>query len=331
MRSASIWGAHDVRVEEANQPSTGPGEELVRVTAVGICGSDLHWFEEGGVGDARLSAPKVLGHEFAGLTAAGERVAVDPAIPCGHCELCRRGHDNLCEAVRFAGHDIDGAFRDWIAWPRANFHRLPDSLSDADGAMLEPLGVAIHACRLAHLQPGCTVGVFGCGPIGWLVAQLAQHLGASRVFATDLPTRPHRLDAGRVVGATMFAADGSEVRRMLEANGGKKLDVAIEAAGTNGAVDAAVEAVMPGARVVLAGIPAEERTSVNASAARRKGLTLAWSRRMAHTYPEAIELVGSGAIDVRSCVTHTFPLERIADAFTSASNREGMKVVVTCA
>jgi len=160
--------------------------------------------------------------------------------------------------------------------------------------------------------------------------QLARHLGAARVFATDLAARPHRLEAGRSAGAMVFAANGSEVRAIVDANGGRKLDVAIEAAGENEAVDAAVEAVMPGARVVLAGIPAEERTSVNASQVRRKGLTLAWSRRMAHTYPEAIELVRTGAVDIRSCVTHTFPLERISEAFASASKREGMKVVVTC-
>jgi L-iditol 2-dehydrogenase len=215
-----------------------------------------------------------------------------------------------------------------IAWPSENLYPLPDSLSDADGAMLEPLGVALHACRLAHIAPGDTVGVFGCGPIGWLTIQVAYIRGASNVVATELPWRSCRMAAAASKGAVAVVADGKEARAIREATGGRGLDVAIEAAGDNGAVDAAVEAVRPGARVVLAGIPSEERTSVSASTVRRKGLTLAWARRMKDTYPEAIDLVARGLIDVRSGVTHTFPLAEAGAAFESATRREGMKVIV---
>jgi len=148
------------------------------------------------------------------------------------------------------------------------------------------------------------------------------------VFATELTSRPHRGTAATSAGASLIPADGREAAAIRAATGGRGLDAAIEAAGDNGAVDAAVEAVRPGARVVLAGIPPVERTSVSASSARRKGLTLVWARRMKHTYPRAIELVSRGLVDVRSGVTHTFPLERAADAFETASRREGMKVIV---
>jgi len=328
MRAVRLWGRRDLRVADEDLPRPAAGEELVRVTAVGICGSDIHWFEEGGIGGTTVSRPLVPGHEFAGETADGRRVAADPAIACGQCESCGRGHPNLCERVRFAGHDVDGALREWMPWPRQNLHALPESLSAADGAMLEPLGVALHACRLARIAPGDCVGVFGCGPIGWLTIQVAGLLGASTVIATELPTRPFRLAAGAAKGATMVPADGREALEIARLTGGRGLDVAIEMAGDNLAVDAAVEAVRPGARIVLAGIPTGERTSVSASGARRKGLTLAWARRMKDTYQEAIDLVACGLVDVRSGVTETFALGQAAAAFDAAVLREHMKVMI---
>lgn len=332
MRAARLWGRHDLRLADEDVPTPAAGEDLIRVTAVGICGSDIHWFEEGGIGTTTLSRPLVPGHEFAAVTPDGRHVAVDPAIACGGCELCRRGHPNLCERIRFAGHgEVDGALREWMCWPRRNLHVLPASLSDADGAMLEPLGVAVHACRLAHIEPGDLVGVFGCGPIGWLTIQVARGLGASRVFATELPDRFFRLEAGAAKGATMVPADGREGTEIRRLTGGRGLDVAIEMAGDNAAVDAAVEAVRPGARIVLAGIPAQTRTSIQAASARRKGLTVAWARRMKDTYREAIDLVGRGLVDVRSAVTHAFALEDAAAAFDAAAGRTGMKVIVALA
>jgi len=330
VRALRLHATGDLRLHEEERPEPREAETLVRVTAVGLCGSDLHWFGEGGIGETRLTRPLVLGHELAGITEDGRRVAIDPAVPCESCALCREGHPNLCEAVRFAGHGADdGGLREWMAWPERALFALPDALRDADGAMLEPLGVALHAVDLAHMRTGASVGVFGCGPIGLLALQAARLAGAGRLFATDRADRPHRLEAARRLGAEVFAAEGGrEALSIREALGGG-LDVAIELAGENGAVDAALDAVRPGARVVLAGIPAEERTSFRAATARRKGLTLVLSRRMKHTYPRAIRLVAEGNVDVRSAVTHQFPLERGAEAFATAARREGLKVLVT--
>jgi L-iditol 2-dehydrogenase len=300
------------------------------VEAVGLCGSDLHWFEEGSIGGVPLTRALAPGHELAGTTEDGRRVAVDPAIPCGACAQCREGHPNLCPTVRFAGHgQDDGALREWMAWPAQCVFHLPETLSAADGAMLEPLGVALHAVDLAHLRPGMTVGVFGCGPIGLLAVQAARIAGADRVLATDLPSRSHRLDAARALGAEAVPTDGGrEAATLLDLTSGHGLDAAIEAAGENAAVDAAVDAARPGARVVLAGIPAEDRTSFRAAPARRKGLTLALSRRMKHTYPRAIDLAIRGLVDLRSLVTHRFPLAEADAAFAFAASREGLKVIV---
>jgi L-iditol 2-dehydrogenase len=195
--------------------------------------------------------------------------------------------------------------------------------------MLEPLGVAIHTVDLAHLRPGSSVGVFGAGPIGLFCLQVAKAAGAARLVATDLASRPRRLLAAGAIGAMAFPAEeGREAKSIRDAVGGYGLDVAIEAAGVQAAVDAAVEAVRPGGRVVLAGIPAEDRTSVPASSARRKGLTIAFVRRMKHTYPRAIALAASGRVDLRSMVTLRFPLSEAAKAFEVAALREGLKVVV---
>jgi L-iditol 2-dehydrogenase len=300
----------------------------VRVTTVGICGSDLHWFEGGGLGPTTPDRPLVLGHELSGVTAEGLRVAVDPTVSCGSCEPCREGHPNLCAVVRFAGHDVDGGLREWMAWPERGLVPLPVEVSDEAGALLEPLGVALHAVDLAHVRVGAAAGVFGCGPIGWLLIQALRLAGAARIVATDLPSRPQRLDAARALGADVFPADGREGTAIWKATGGRGLDVAIEAAGDDAAVDAAVETVRPGARVVLVGIPADDRTSFVASSARRKGLTFAMARRMKHVYPRAIELAARGALRLDACITHRYGLADARTAFEIAARREGMKVVV---
>ena len=155
MRVARLHGPGDVRLHDEPRPTPGAGEVLVRVEAVGLCGSDLHWFDEGSIGGIPLTRPLSPGHELAGTTEDGRRVAVDPAIPCETCPPCREGHPNLCPSVRFAGYgEDDGALREWMAWPERCLYPLPDSLSATDGAMLEPLGVALHAVDLAHLRPG---------------------------------------------------------------------------------------------------------------------------------------------------------------------------------
>ncbi len=330
MRTARLHGARDVRLHDEPSPAPGPGEVVVKVEAVGLCGSDLHWFEEGAIGGTALSRALVPGHEFAGRTADGRLVAVDPAMHCGHCRLCNEGHPNLCPEVRFAGHgSVDGALRECLAWPEHNLVPLPDGYTAADGAMLEPLGVAIHAVDLAHVRAGDTVGVFGCGPIGLFCLQVARAAGAARLVATDLPSRPHRLEAARALGATAFAAEaGREAAAIAGSVGGLGLDVAIECAGAQAAVDAAIESVRPGARVVLAGIPSDERTSIRAAAARRKGLTVAFSRRMKQVYPRAIALAQAGRVDLRSVVSHRLPLAEAARAFELAASRQGLKVIV---
>jgi len=314
MKVARLQAVGDIRLEDEPLPVPGVDENLVRVQAVGLCGSDLHWLTRAGIGDASLQRPLVLGHEAAGVTEAGQRVAVDPSIPCWSCEYCWRGDPNFCSNLRFAGHGTqDGTLRDMMAWPARCLVPMPRSLSAADGAMLEPLGVALHAVNLGKLRAGMRVGVFGCGPIGLLVRQVARASGAAGIYYTE--PLEHRSYAARQLGGTEWTP-------------GVEVDVAFECAGVNSAVEDAIAAARPGGRVVLVGIPDEDQTSFKASVARRKGLTIKLSRRMKHTYPHAIRLAEAGLIDVRSLVTHHFPLTKIAEAFAVAQRREGLKVII---
>jgi len=331
MKAARLHGIGDLRVATEPDPDEPPpGWSLIRVTSVGICGSDVHWFVDGGIGENRIEHPVVPGHEFAAVAMtgryAGRRVAVDPAIPCRECETCLTGAHNLCPTVRFAGHgSVDGALREYLPWPDRLLHPLPDALSDDAGALLEPLGVAIHAVRVSHLRPGADVLVVGAGPIGRLVVQVARHHAAERVFAVEplAHLRVSALDAG--ADAVWSPADATDAVR--DATAGRGVDVVIEAAGTDDAIGIAVAASRPGARVALAGIPSGDSSSFPAAEARRKGLTFAMVRRMLDTYPRAIALACNGmALD--ALVSDRYELTDAAAAFTAASERRGDKVVV---
>ncbi len=336
MKTVRLHAMRDLRVHDEPIPTAGAGEALIHVKAIGVCGSDLHWYCEAGIGDAKLHHPLVLGHEFAGVVAEGERkgqrVAVDPALPCGHCEWCDHGHPNLCPNTRFSGHGKDdGALREYMNWPASALFPLPDNINDEDGAMLEPLGVAIHTVDLGHMRPGMHVGIFGCGTIGLLTLQMARLAGASRIIATDL--RRHRLDLAEELGAIeSYLSNGTnhdESAAILANTHKRGLDVAFECAGDQHAVDAAFEAVRIGGTVVLCGIPSDDKTSFIASVARRKGLTIRMVRRMKHVYPRAIELVSRGMVDVGALISHRFKLEDAEKAFRIADAREGIKVIIT--
>lgn len=330
IRVARLFGAGDLRLVEEPAPGVPPPDRsTVAVGAVGICGSDLHWFTEGAIGDSRLTAPLALGHEMGGRVTsgplAGQRVAIDPAIACGHCETCRAGDANLCPDVVFAGHGgCDGGLREVMTWPTRLLHPVPDELDDPAVAALEPLGVAIHAMDLAHLRLGATVVVVGCGPIGIFLLDLARLAGAARVIAVE--PLEHRRAAALEHGADEVHSpfpDGEVNDRLTSV-----ADVVFEVSGSDGAVGAALDAARPGARVLMVGIPDGDRTTFRASTARRKGLTLVMSRRMGEVYPRAIHLATT-RLDVSRVVSDVFALQDVGQAFEHAAGRRGLKTVVT--
>jgi L-iditol 2-dehydrogenase len=320
VRSLRLHAVGELQLHEEPDPEPQQGETLVRMRAVGLCGSDRHWFLEGGIGDAALRAPLVLGHELAGVVAdgprAGERVVLDPAVPCGRCALCAAGQGHLCADMRFAGHgSTDGGLRTLVAWPEHLVHALPDALADEAAPLLEPLGVALHAVDLGGAGAGTTAAVFGCGPLGLLIVQALRAAGVQVVVAAD--PLPHRAAAARELGARGSDPSGVEV------------DVAYEAAGDDEALDAAIAAARPGGRVVLVGIPDGDRSSFHAAAARRRELTLLFCRRMrASDLPRAIRLAERGGLELGALVTARYALADGPEAFRDLVERRGLKVVV---
>ena len=335
MRCATIHAPGDVRVGQMPAAVAGPGQSLVRITGVGLCGSDLHWFAEGAIGDARLHRPLVLGHEMAGIVVsgplAGRSVGLDPALPCGHCRECDSGLEHLCTRMPFAGHGTtDGGLREFVAWPDRRIHLLPDGIDPAVGTLLEPLGVAVHSVDLAHVRYGWRVAVVGCGPIGLMLVQLAVLAGCEVVAVEPLA---HRREAALRAGAAVAVGPedlvhGSELGSELDST----CDVAFEVSGADDGLERAGLLVRPGARLVLVGIPDQDSTTFRASLMRRKGLTLACARRMTDSaYARAISLGTRGAVDLSWLITQRFPLADAAQAFETASRREGLKVVVDVA
>jgi L-iditol 2-dehydrogenase len=320
VKSLRLHAVRELRLHDEPDPEPQPGEVLVRIRGVGLCGSDRHWFLEGGIGDAALHEPLVLGHEFAGVVVdgprAGERVVLDPAVPCGRCALCLAGQGHLCADMRFAGHDsTDGALRTLVAWPQHLVHTLPDSIADESAPLLEPLGVALHAADLGGTRAGTTAAVFGCGPLGLLLVQALRTAGVQVELAAD--PLAHRAEAARELGARRSEPSGLQV------------DVAYEAAGDDDALDAAVAAARPGGRVVLVGIPDDDRSSFHAAAARRKELTLALCRRMrASDLARAIRLAETGDFELGALVTARYGLAEGPQAFRELVERRGLKVVV---
>jgi L-iditol 2-dehydrogenase len=341
MKAARLYGPHDMRVDEVPVPEPGHGQVLLQVLSVGVCGSGVHYYLDGGIGDDKVKEPFVIGHEFSARVAAlgpgvnrprvGTRVAVEPAIACGKCELCEEGHPNLCENILFCSTPpTPGALQEYMVHPAELCFPLPDRVSNDQGAMLEPLGIALHAVRLAKLRPGDTAAILGSGPVGLLTLQVALISGARAVWMTDLI--PERLAMAEKLGAqgTFRADEGDPVAWVMDQTGGRGVDVAFEAAWAEETVAQAARVARRGGKLLMIGIPREDEALFPGHAVRRKGLTIKYVRRMKHTYPRAIQMVADGLIDVDSIVTHCYPIERVAEAYDLVASRADgvMKVVV---
>ncbi len=342
MQAIRLHGPHDLRCDEIPEPPPPEaGEVTIAISAVGVCGSDIHMYETGGIGGRFVDEPVALGHEFAGtVTAVGEsartedglplevgsRVTVDPSIPCGHCEPCRNGHPNLCPDHIFFGVPPDpGSLCERMNVPSRNCYPVPDMMSDAAAAMLEPLGVALHAVDLGKINQGDAVVVFGAGPIGLLLVVLCRIAGASavHVFEPMAARRAHAESLGAIGwNVATEATTAAVVQPFLDATDGRGADVGFEAADAGGSVDQTFTATRIGGRVVLVGIPAHDRTDFGHAMPRRKGLTVRFARRMKHTYPRVLELIEHplmrGVLD--GLVSHRFSLAETKAAFDLAES-----------
>jgi L-iditol 2-dehydrogenase len=330
MRTLLLYGAGDVRLTDAPDPIPGPEDELVRITAVGLCGSDLHWYQDGAVGGLHMRGPFVPGHEMGGTIVAGPRaglrVAIEPADPCERCALCVKGHTNLCENTRFAGTPgTDGALAELMAWPRRLLVPVPDAIADDEVPLLESLGVALHSVSLGKIGARAHVAVVGAGPIGLLIVAVLRLRGVGRIMVSE--PLAHRRAAALALGADEVIAPDPD--GLARAAFGERADVAIEAAGTDAGIASACGMVAPGTRVVLAGIPGGEAYVLPAGMARQKGLTFPVARRMQAAHlAQAANLVASGAVPLGSLVTGAYPMAEGVAAFQALLRRDGLKLVI---
>jgi L-iditol 2-dehydrogenase len=341
-RIAELTGLRQFRLVEAPVADPGPGEVQVRIDAVGICGSDLHSYADGGVGDTPCRYPMVLGHEPAGVIVktgagvtgwnAGDRAAFEPAIYCYHCEFCRTGHHNVCANIRFMSMPGDpGFFRDYANIPARNLIAIPAGLSARDATIIEPLAVALHSMQFVGLRPSETAAVFGAGPIGLMTIIALKLAGAGRVWAVE-PVAARRelaLQAGADAALDPAAIDPS--REILRDTGGRGVDVSIDCAAIGGSTNHCLRCTRNAGRVVVTGIPVEREVPLEFSPIRRKELAIYTVRRSNHETEAAREMLIGNLARFAVIVTHTRPLERIADAFRQVETRtDGVgKLVIT--
>ena len=341
-RTAELTGLRQFRITECAIPDPGPGEVQVRVAAVGICGSDLHSYSEGAVGDTPCVYPMVLGHEPAGVVmktgagvtgwSPGDRAALEPALFCYHCEFCLSGHHNVCANLRFMSNPGEpGFFREYANLPARNLLALPAGMSLEHATLVEPLAVALHSMRFVALRPGETAAVFGVGPIGLLTVIALKLAGAGRVWVID-PVA-HRLNLARAAGADAVidprAVD--PVRQILADTGKRGVDVAIDCAGKDNSVNQSIHSVRNAGRVVVTAIPPGVLVPIEFSPLRRKEIALYNVRRSNHESSEALAILAEHIASFAPIVTHSRPLEEISRAFAQLENYEGDvgKIVMT--
>lgn len=332
MRAAVLHGPGDVQIEERTVPRPTGGDALIRVSSVGVCGSDIHYFRNGRIGDHAATAPIVLGHECSGVVVSaplnathlrpGIRVAIEPQRPCGRCRYCVSGAYNICRTMRFfADPPTDGALAEFVLVPAAFCHPVPDSISDDESALIEPLAVGIWALQRARLAVGETVLVSGAGPIGVLAAQAALAMGAGRVVVTDVNAA--RLEFVRSFGAATLDLVSSSYDEVAE------VDVLVECSGAPGSIAAAAQTMNPRGRIAAVGIGRTPLTEIDLLHLQSHELELVGVYRYADVYPRAIALVSRGAVNLRSLITHRFPLERAAEALAlSETDLSAIKAIV---
>ncbi|WP_302104768.1 NAD(P)-dependent alcohol dehydrogenase [Polycladomyces zharkentensis] len=341
MKAAVLKKPLEMELRELPVPKVSGDEVLVKVMAVGVCGSDVHYYEHGRIGRHVVEQPIILGHECAGIVVAtgdrvsrvkvGDRVAIEPGVTCGTCAYCKEGRYNLCPDVSFlATPPVDGAFTQYIKHREDFLYPIPDGLSFEEAALIEPFSVGIHAARRAGLMPGSAVAIMGMGPVGLMAVVAAKAFGASLIIATDLLS--NRLVAAEKLGAThtvnILEQQPEEAIRAI--TGGEGVDVAFETAGHPKAIQSALASVRRGGKLAIVGLPPQDEIGLNVPMIADREVDIYGVFRYANVYPQAIRFLSSGIADVTPLITDRYPLEQTRDALERARTQKekSLKVFV---
>lgn len=341
MEAAVLNKPMDMALKQVPVPRIKEDEALIKVYCIGVCGSDVHYYEHGRIGRYVVEKPIILGHELAGEVvqvgagvtnvSVGDRVAVEPGVACGRCEYCKSGRYNLCPDVVFmATPPVDGAWAEYVAVRSDFLFRLPDGLSFEQGALLEPLSVGMHAMIRGGVKPSDRLLITGLGPIGLLAIQAAKIYGVTEIYATDIV--PFRQNLALEMGATAVINPAKEdlKERIAHLTSGRGVTVVVESSGNGRAISDALTTVNRGGRVVLVGMPAAKEIPVDINTIIDGEIDVYGLFRYANTYPSAIQALGRSDIDVERVITHKYALKDIQEAVEVARTEKetGIKVMI---
>ena len=314
---------------EAPMPVLGPDDVMIKVQSVGVCGSDLHYYSKGSIGNFIVEYPFILGHEAAGVITEvgenvttlkkGDRVCMEPGVPCMKCEECLTGHYNLCKDVRFwATPPYDGVLSEYVSHPAAFTFKIPDNMSFTEGALVEPLAIGLHACNTGNVKLGQTVVIVGAGCIGLVTLLAAKAYGATQVIVGDVIDK--RLEKAAELGAiTVNTKNEDLVAKVMELTGGHGADVCIDCAGFSATVDSCLSSAKPAGTVIIVGLGADRVDGFNTSIMSTKELTVKSIFRYRNLYPTAINAIADGRINVGAIVSHRFKFDDTIEAFATCT------------
>ncbi|NIM05309.1 MAG: zinc-binding dehydrogenase [Armatimonadetes bacterium] len=342
MKAVVLHKIDDLRIEEVPAPGApGPDEVKVRTCNVGVCGSDVHYYKRGRIGDFVVKEPMILGHETGGEVIevgsnvknlkVGDKVAMEPGIPCWKCTFCKEGRYNLCQDIFFWATPPDhGSLAEYLVHPADFCFKLPEGVGTDEAAMIEPLAVGVHACNVAGVRPGSTVAVTGAGPIGLLAMQVALAYGATTAIATDVS--PSRLALAEKLGAklTINPAKEDVVKRVLAATEGEGVDMVLECSGAAQAISQSPYLVKPGGTIVWIGMTHPPEVEIDQVRLIINEIRTQGTFRYANAYPIAINLVAAGKVNLQPLITARYPFEKAVEAIDmcSTGKAEQIKVMI---
>ena len=330
MKAAIIYKAKDIRIEDIEKPEPKSGEALIKIDSIGICGSDVHYYQHGRIGSRVITTPHILGHELSGTVAEvgknnygikeGMAVGIEPAINCKVCELCITGKYNLCKNISYYGAPpVLGGMREYMSCPVENVLPIPSNITTEEGILLETMSIGIYSVDVANIKLGDSVAVFGTGNVGISILQFAQLSGASEIYMVDL--LDYRLKIAEKMGAiTINAKNENPVEKILDLTKGRGVDVGFEAAGDPETPQLTMNSIKHSGTFVFVGIVPTSIIQWNTEVSRRKELLMKSIYRSRHAYHRVINLVEKGKINLKPFITHRFPLEKVKDALETVGH-----------